>query len=314
MVAGFNDGGNLLAAATASRTISQPIAFLIIAGGALLGPLLAGTAVAQTVGTGIVDYTVLGILPLSSALAGGVIAVLAAYAARLPTSCSIALFSATFGSLWVLGDLGAIHRSGAAKLLLALFGSIGVGAAAGAIAYILLMRVFIRLDQRAGNRLMRLQYLTIGLQALGYGANDAEKIMGLIVAAMMIGGGGSAFVMPLWVVALAVAAFSLGMAVGGRRVARTIGGKLFAIRPLHALTFQTAAAATVLAASALGGPLSTTETTASAIIGVGAMANPRALRWQIVRELLTAWLLTAPIGFVAGVLLTLALRPFLGGR
>lgn len=311
-MAGFNDGGNLLAAATASRTIAQPVAFLIIAAGAFFGPLLAGTAVAQTVGTGIVDYGLLGILPLSAALSGAVLAVLAAYAARLPTSCSIALFSATFGSLWVLGDLGAIHRSGAAKLLVALFGSIVVGAAAGAIAYILMMQVFVRLDQRTGNRLMRLQYVTVGLQALGYGANDAEKIMGLIVAATTIGAGGGAFVIPLWVVIIAVAAFSVGMAVGGRRVARTIGGKLFAIRPLHALTFQTAAAATVLAASAIGGPLSTTETTASAIIGVGTMANPRALHWHIVRDLLTTWLLTAPLGVLAGVLLTLLLRPFFG--
>ena len=94
------------------------------------------------------------------------------------------------------------------------------------------------------------------------------------------------------------------MAVGGSRVAKTVGGKLFHIRPLHALSFQTAAAATVLTAAAFGGPLSTTETSASAILGVGTAANPRGLHWTIARELVLAWFLTAPIALVTGGLAT----------
>ena len=160
---------------------------------------------------------------------------------------------------------------------------------------------------------MRLQYLTVFAQAVGYGSNDAEKMMGLVVAATLLGNTKSLFVVPLWVIVLSVLAFATGMAVGGARVAKTIGGKLFRIRPLHALCFQLAAAATVIAASAIGGPLSTTESTASAILGVGAVSNPRGLRWQVARDLVGAWFLTVPAGLGCGMLATLVLRPALHG-
>lgn len=300
VIAGFNDGGNLLAAATASRTIRPGVAFVLISLGALAGPLVAGTAVAKTIGHGIVDYTHVGFVPLAGGLAGGIAVILLAYAIRLPTSASVALVSATIGALWARHQLQAIMWSGVGKVIFSLIGSIVVGFLAGAIVYVLAWVVYSRLSWTTGHRLMQLQYVTVFLQAIGYGSNDAEKMMGLIVAATLIGSPSAAFVVPLWVIAMSIAAFSIGMAFGGLRVARTIGGKIFRIRSGHALSFQLAAAATVIGASALGGPLSTTETTASAILGVGTAANPRALRWQTARDLVTTWLLTAPAGILLG--------------
>jgi len=313
VVAGFNDGGNLLAAATSSRTIPPGVAFVIITVGAFAGPLIAGTAVAQTIGHGIVDYRVVGQLPLTGGLMGGMLALLLAYAVRVPVSASVALVSATIGSLIVTRQLPDLMWSGVAKVGLSLVGSILVGFVAGAIIYTLAVFALRNVDLRTGLRLMRLQYVSIALQAIGYGANDAEKMVGLIVAATVIGTPGSSFVVPFWAIGVSVAAFATGMAVGGTRVAKTVGGKLFRIGPLHALSFQIAAAATVLTASALGGPLSTTETTASAIMGVGASANPRALRWQVAGELVGAWLLTAPIGLLTGIAATYLLRTLLHG-
>ena len=296
-----------------SRTIAPAFAFLIITFAALVGPLVAGTAVAQTIGRGIVDYRDVGVLPLAGGIAGGLVALLMAFVARLPVSASVALVSATIGSLIVTHQLRALMWPGVAKVAFALVGSIVVGFAIGAIAYVLTVLVFSRLRYRTGKRIMALQYASVALLAAGYGANDAEKMMGLIVAAIAIGSPGSSFAVPFWVIALSIAAFATGMALGGPRVARTVGGKLFSIRPIHALSFQAAAAATVLTAAALGGPLSTTETTASAIMGVGAAANPRRLHWQVVRNLCAAWLLTAPMGLLLGIAATALLRSILHG-
>jgi PiT family inorganic phosphate transporter len=233
---------------------------------------------------------------------------LAAYAARVPVSASVALVSATIGSLLVTHQLHQLMWSGVAKVGVSLIGSIVVGFIAGAFVYALAVLTLRNATWRTGTRLMRLQYVSMTLQAIGYGANDAEKTMGLIVAATMIGTSSTSFAVPLWVMAVSIAAFALGMAIGGTRIAKTVGGKLFRIRPLHALSFQVASAATVLTASALGAPLSTTETTASAMLGVGATDNPRSLRWQVARELVVAWLLTAPVGLMTGVIATRALR------
>jgi PiT family inorganic phosphate transporter len=269
--------------------------------------------VAATIGHGIVDYQRAGFVPLAAGILGGIGAILVAYTARVPTSASVALVSATIGSLWAARESQLIVWHGVAKVAYSLVGSIVVGFVAGALIYTLAWFVFSRLTWRTGQRLMRLQYLTVFAQAVGYGSNDAEKMMGLIVAATLIGSTGSTFVVPFWVVAVSVASFAAGMAVGGTRVAKTIGGKLFRIRPLHALCFQLAAAGTVITASALGGPLSTTESTASAIIGAGAATNPRGLRWQVARELVTTWFLTVPIGLAGGIVATIVIRIFVRG-
>ncbi len=293
--------------------IPPGLAFVIIVAGAFAGPFIAGTAVALTIGLGIVDYRVVGVVPLIGAMAGGTMVLLLAYAVRVPVSASVALVSAMIGSLVVVHRLDQLAWSGVAKVGFSLIASIIVGFVGGAAVYTAAVLLLRGVSFQTGQRIMKLQYLTVALQAVGYGANDAEKMMGLIVAATLVGSSGSSISMPVWVIALSIGAFAVGTAFGGPRVARTVGGKLFRIRPLHALSFQLAAATTVLGASALGGPLSTTETTASAILGVGASSNPWEVRWTVARDLITAWLLTAPIGFATGMLATAVIHPFLHG-
>ena len=290
----------MLAAAASSRVIAPGTAYLIIVAGAFAGPVLAGTAVAQTIGRGIVDYHVAGEITLVASIFGGIAALLVAYALSVPVSASVALVSATAGALAAEHKLGLLHWAGVIKVAVSLIASIVVGFLAGAIIYTLLVFALRKVDFHTGRRLMRLQYASVALQAVGYGANDAEKMMGLLVVATTVGSSPSQFTVPLWVIAASVTAFAVGMALGGTRIAKTVGGKLFHILPLHALAFQSAAAMTVLAAAAAGGPLSSTETTASAIMGVGAAANPRAVHWAVARRLVLAWFVTAPIGFAAG--------------
>jgi inorganic phosphate transporter, PiT family len=305
VVAGFNDGGNLLAAAASSRTIPPPIAFLVIVFFVFVGPLLFGTAVAATIGKGIVDYAAAGTPMLLAGLVGALGAVLLSYAARLPTSMSLALVSAMIGALLAGPGLSGLHWSGVRTVALAMGLSIGAGFGAGAAVYAMLRFLLRPVSRAMGDRLMYLQYATVGLQALGYGANDAEKMMGMMAMAASLGSAAAAsgsLAVPLWAILLSVLAFATGMAFGGLRVARTVGGKLFTIRPLHALSFQLAAGITVMAASLFGGPLSTTETTATAIMGTGAATNARMLHWHVAAHIVLAWFVTIPTALALGAL------------
>ena len=277
------------------------MAYWLIVAAAFAGPFVFGTAVATTLGSGVADYGRVGPALLLAAVLAALVTVLLAYAARVPTSLSLALVSAMVGSL-VFGSAGAIHWSGAIKVAVSTSGSALVGFAIGAGAFALLRFLLRPVTRRTGDRLMNLQYASVALLALGYGANDAEKMAGMMAAASALSSGAHAFNIPLWALAASTGAFAVGMAFGGMRVARTTGGKLFTIRPEHALAFQSAAGLTVVTAALLGGPLSTTETTASAIIGVGAVARPRRVHWLAVRRILGAWLVTIPVGFAIGAL------------
>ncbi|HXW77715.1 MAG TPA: inorganic phosphate transporter, partial [Candidatus Eremiobacteraceae bacterium] len=198
----------------------------------------------------------------------------------------------------------AVHWAGVERVALSMLASVVVGAAAGAIIFAVVTAVLAQVGWGIGVRILELQYVTVGLLALGYGANDLEKSIGLIA----LGSGGNGFTVPGWSIAVAGACFALGMGVGGIRVAKTVGGKLFVVRPYAALSFQLAAAATVIGAALAGGPLSTTQTTASAMVGVGGEGHPRAVHWQVVGRIAASWVLTAPFAFAAGALAGLLVR------
>jgi len=276
------------------------VAYWLIVAAAFAGPFVFGTAVATTLGAGIADYGSLGPGLLLAAVLASLVTVLLAYMARVPTSMSLALVSAMVGSLLPGPGASTIHWPGVLKVAVSAGGSIFIGFAAGAVAFVALRFLLRPVTRALGDRLMHLQYASVALLALGYGANDAEKMAGLMAAAGSLHAGSHAFSVPLWALAASVAAFAVGMAFGGVRIAKTVGGKLFTIRPEHALAFQSAAGCTVVGAALMGGPLSTTETTASAIIGVGTVARPRRVHWPAVRRILAAWLITIPAGFAIG--------------
>jgi PiT family inorganic phosphate transporter len=310
LISGASDGGNLLAAAAASRVISPLASIGIIAVGVLFGPIVFGTAVASTIATGIADYPHLGAALLGAGIAGGIITRTVMYFASVPTSGSVALVGAMVGSLWAGPGLSAVHWHGVEKVAIVLVVSPVIGFFAGAIAYAVVLLILSFMSRRDGGRLLRMQWATIALQALGYGANDAEKTVGLFAAAVLVAGGGVAFATPLWTIALTALSFTLGMTTGGLRIARTVGSRLYSIRPPHALAFQLAAALTVIGAALFGGPVSSTQTATSAILGVGAADNPRTLHWQTVFRIVASWFLTAPTALCSGALATLVLHLF----
>lgn len=185
-----------------------------------------------------------------------------------------------------------------------MIGSVIVGLVAGAFVYRIVAWILARVHRAVAERIVALQYATVVLLAMGYGANDMEKSAGLLSAAVSSSG----FNVAPWTLAVAAAGFVVGLTVGGTRVAKTVGGKLFSIRPHSALAAQTASALTVVGAAMLGGPLSTTDTSAAALVGVGASVNPRAVRWHVVGEIGLAWVVTIPAAAAAGALVEYFLR------
>jgi PiT family inorganic phosphate transporter len=271
---------------------------------ACIGPFAFGTAVARTTGSGIADFRVVGSATLLAALVGALATIGATYAARVPTSLTAALFSSMVGALWVGPGLSAVRWSGIEKVAISMAGSVVIGLLAGAVVYTVLARILSHVHRPVAERIVSLQWLSAGLLAMGYGANDMEKSAGLLAAAVQT----SAFSVPAWTLAVAAGGFAVGLALGGLRVAKTVGGKLFSIRSQHALAAQSASAITVIGAAMIGGPLSTTDTSASALVGVGAVHNPRGVRWRVVGEIALAWIVTVPAAVCAGALAGLAVR------
>jgi PiT family inorganic phosphate transporter len=130
--------------------------------------------------------------------------------------------------------------------------------------------------------------------AFSHGTNDAQKTMGIITLSLVIGGVLPAFQVPTWVVAVSAAAIAIGTSLGGWRLIRTLGGKFYKIRPLHSFSTQLSSAGVIIGASLLGAPVSTSQVVSSAIIGVGSSERMSKVRWSVVEDIMTAWLITIP--------------------
>jgi PiT family inorganic phosphate transporter len=140
----------------------------------------------------------------------------------------------------------------------------------------------------------RFQILTLVSLGLSHGTNDAQKTIGVITLGLVLLGGLDSFQIPLWVIAISAVTIGVGTFLGGWRIIRTLGGKIYRIRPIHGFTSQIAGAAVILGAAMVGGPVSTTQVMSSAILGAGAGQRVSMVRWQILGDLLLAWLLTIP--------------------
>ena len=153
----------------------------------------------------------------------------------------------------------------------------------------------------------RLQVLTLSGLALSHGTNDAQKTMGVIAMGLLAGGYITSFYVPTWVILISALAIAFGTSLGGWRLIRTLGGKIFRIRPVHGFASQIAGAAVILSAALFGGPVSTTQVMSTSIIGVGAAQRINMVRWSVLQELLVAWVLTIPSN--AALIRRAVLRP-----
>ena len=176
------------------------------------------------------------------------------------------------------------------------------------------MRLILWLFRRATPKVniifRRVQVLTLLGLGLSHGTNDAQKTMGVITLGLVSMGKLSTFHVPLWVITVSAGAIALGTTFGGWRLIRTLGGKIYRIRPVHAFSSQVAGSAVILGAAIFGGPVSTTQVMSSAIVGVGAGQRMNMVRWQVLGEMLIAWLFTIPFTAGLSALLFLAFEAF----
>ena len=300
LLTGFNDGGNLLAAFLATRTMKVPWLLVVIVSGIALAPFVAGDAVAYTVATQIVNLPRAGVSVLDAALTATLTTLFLCWRLRLPTSASFALVGGLCGAGVAMLGPGHVVWQGVAKVVLSLLLAVIFGGMAGFGAYSLLVRIFAHLSLPRGEQMVHLQYLTSALVCFGFGANDAEKAIGLLAAAWLLMRQSPHLSVAWWMVCACALLFDLGFLWGGWRIARTMGHRVFRVRPLHALSSQMAVAAVVLSAAALGGPVSTTQTINSSMLGVASVADRQRVRWVIVRRLAFVVVFTLPMAFALG--------------
>ena len=296
---GFHDTANAIATSVSTRALKPAHAIALSAGANFLGAL-TGTAVAKTIGAGLVETETMGVV--AAALVGAITWNLITWRLGIPSSSSHALIGGLLGASAAAAGFASWNVEGIInKVIIPLFTSPLIGFLLGVTAMVLLLNVFRRANPHALNsRFRRLQIVSASLMAFSHGSNDAQKTMGIMTLALVTAGLIDEFVVPIWVILLAATAMSLGTAAGGWRIIKTMGTKVVKLDPVHGFAAETTAATVILGASSLGVPVSTTHIISSAIMGVGSADRVKAVRWQVARGIGVAWVLTIPAsGLVA---------------
>jgi len=310
---GFHDTANAIATSVSTRALSPRLAIAMSATANFVGAL-TGTAVAHTIGAGLITPQAEGGLVVASALIGAIVWNLLTWRLGIPSSSSHALIGGLLGASATAVDFSAWQVDGIlGKVILPLFGSPIAGFAIGFALMVLIFQLFQRVHPKTMNdRFRRLQVLSAAYMAFSHGSNDAQKTMGVMTLALVSAGVLTEFKVPLWVIILAASAISLGTAAGGWRIIRTMGTKVVKLDPVHGFAAETTAASVIFGASILGMPVSTTHVISSAILGVGSSDRFRAVHWGVARRIGIAWVLTLPASGLVAALSYLVLHPILG--
>ena len=312
---GFHDTANAIATSVSTRALKPGWAIAMSATANFVGAL-TGTAVAQTVGAGLVDINpgVDGQVVIAAALVGAIFWNLLTWRLGIPSSSSHALIGGLLGATLAAAGFGSWQLDGIVdKVLVPLVGSPVVGFILGLVLMIVIFNLFRRAHPVRLNAIFRrLQVLSAGYMAFSHGSNDAQKTMGIMTLALVTAGVIDTFEVPLWVIITAATAISLGTAAGGWRIIKTMGTKVVKLDPVHGFAAETTAASIIFGASHLGMPVSTTHVISSAIMGVGSSDRMKTVRWGVARSIVTAWVLTLPASGGTAALAYLLLKPILG--
>lgn len=291
---GFHDSSNVVATIISSRAMSPRMALALSAAAHFCAPFLFGVAVATTIGHDIVDPAIITISVILVALLSAILWNLVTWFFGIPSSSSHALIGGIVGAVGADSGLSTIQMTGLEKVLIALFLSPILGLLIG----YLFMKLVLFLARGASPKInwlfKRLQIVTSLALALSHGTNDAQKTMGIITMGLVTAGYLPQFTIPRWVILVSALAISLGTAFGGWRIIRTLGGRIYRVRPIHGFTSQASAALVILGAALLGGPVSTTQVVGSAIMGVGSAERLSKVRWAVAGNIFTAWGVTIP--------------------
>lgn len=291
---GFHDTANAIATSVSTRVLSPKQAITMAAIMNLVGAL-SGTAVAKTVGSGLVDPTGVTQATIFSALLAATIWDLLTWYYGLPTSSSHAMLASILGAAIATAGHDVVIGSGVTKILMGLFISPLVGFFLGFAVMWLIARMFHNKAPSVVNKKFKtLQIFSAAYIAFSHGSNDAQKTMGIITMALLSYGVITEFHVPLWVMISCALAMGLGTAAGGWRIIKTLGVKLAPLRPANGFAVDSVAATVIEVASRIGLPLSTTHVISSTIMGVGSSQRLTAVRWAVGGNIIIAWIITIP--------------------
>ncbi|MEM2759953.1 MAG: inorganic phosphate transporter [Nitrososphaerales archaeon] len=300
---GMNDAANSIATVIGSRTLKPLHAVSVAAIANFVGPFVFGVAVATTVGKGLVDPGVITVYVVIAGVIGAISWIAFATHSGIPISASHTLLGGFVGAGIAAGGLEAIVFEGFSKVLTFMVVSplAGLGIAFGLTIFIL--HVLKRKRPYVINRVFgRLQIISATFFSLTHGANDGQKTMGIIVAALVAGGILDSFYVPYYVIIMAASAIALGTFFGGFKVIKTMGLRLTALKPYQGFCAETGGGVILTFMAQLGIPVSTTHAIAGSIMGVGATRRLSAVRWGVGRTMIYAWIITIPARAAIGAL------------
>ncbi|MBU0951741.1 MAG: inorganic phosphate transporter [Elusimicrobia bacterium] len=293
---GFHDSANSIATVVSTRVLSPQVAVVWAAFFNFIAFLFFGLHVANTIGKGIIDITIVDNQLIFGALTGACVWNIITWYFGLPSSSSHALIGGMIGAALVKTGSKALVWKGIIKTATFIFVSPAAGLILG-LGFGILIYWFFRksIPKKVDHIFRKGQLVSAALYSLGHGGNDAQKTMG-IIASLLFGAGllGSTFYVPFWVVILCHAAIALGTMFGGWRIVKTMGQKVTKLRPIDGFCAESGAAIMLFIASGLGIPVSTTHTITGSIMGVGSLKRLTAVKWGVAGNIIWAWVLTIP--------------------
>ncbi len=291
---GWHDSANAIATVVSTRVLS-PMAAVLMAGVLNVAGAFMSTAVAKTIGKGIVDPSAVTEIVVVSALGGAIIWNFITLNLGLPSSSSHALIGGLVGAGLIHGGGGVVKISGLFKVLKALIFSPLFGFIVAFLFMVLISWAFYRTHRGSAIwAFRRLQVISAGFMAFSHGANDAQKAMGIITLALLSSGHISSAEVPTWVIVSCALAMGLGTVMGGWKIIKTLGMNIVKLEPVHGFVAETGAGMVLMTAAQIGLPVSTTHTITSSIMGVGAVRGLSAVKWGVTKRILYAWLFTLP--------------------
>ncbi len=293
---GFHDAANAIATVVSTHVLRPLPAVIWSAAFNFLAFFIFGLHVANTIGTGIVDVGVVNTAFIFCILVSAILWNLLTWYFAIPSSSSHALIGAMIGAALVKGGTSQLVWSGIIKTVASIIISPTIGVILGSfLMYVSTRACFYKSPQRIDSWFRRIQLGTSAILSLGHGGNDAQKSMGIIALLLFSANlSGSTFHIPLWVVLSCYSTMALGTLFGGYRIVRTMGMKITKLSPVGGSSAELSAGLTLMLASKLGIPVSTTHTITGAIIGVGALQRISAVRWGVARQIVIAWVITIP--------------------
>jgi len=311
---GFNDAGNAIATSVSTKALTPRIALALAAVMNIVGALIS-TKVAGTIATSIVAKEPTGkhgLVLVLAALLGAICWNLTTWYFGLPSSSSHALIGGLVGA--GLASTQGVKWSGVVdKVVVPMVVSPLVGFGLSYVFMVAVLWIFRKANAVRANRNFRWgQVVSAGAMAFGHGTQDAQKTMGVIALTLFVAGhNGAASHVPIWVIFCSAGAISLGTYMGGWRVMRTLGRRIFSLSPVSGFSAQTVASGVMLSAASLGLPVSTTHVISTSIMGVGATRRLSAVRWGVAGNIVTAWILTIPAAATVAALMWAILNPLL---